>query len=227
MSMMGVAASTAAAPPSAALDPDQIADAIRTAVSIVLEEKAAEAARVPVEGVYSTFGFPVDVDGRKDAALTRETLVVPLNADLGGGKLVDKGLVWVKFMPCNSATARSLENFAICELSPDVQGRSDHKKATPICYNFLDHYKPTSSKLMKTKVLQQVPGPSNLYRVISEAEAGLFLRMGNAQQGALTNFLIWEVNKYNMYGPDDNMNAGMPMQTLWCVLESDEQRVTE
>lgn len=92
-----------------------------------------------------------------------------------------------------------------------MQGRSDHKKATPICYSYLDHYKLTSSKLMKTKVLQQVPGPSNLYRVISEAEANLFKRVGVAKQGALTHFLTWEVNKYNMYGPDDSMAEGMPI----------------
>ena len=56
---------------------------------------------MPVKGVYSTFGFPVDVDGRKDAALTGETLVVAASANLGGGKLVDDGYVWMRWMPGN------------------------------------------------------------------------------------------------------------------------------
>ena len=97
---------------------------------------------------------------------------------------MDGGYAWVKFIPSNGATARCVENYAICELSPDVQGRRDHFKATPICYNYLDHFKPTSTKLMKTKVVQQVSGPSNLYRLISKAEAGLFLRMRDGRRSA-------------------------------------------
>ena len=47
--------------------------------------------------------------------------------------------------------------------------------------------------------------------MISEAEANLFKPTGVAQQGALTHFFTWEVNKYTEYGPDDPMAEGMPI----------------
>ena len=65
--------------------------------------------------------------------------------------------------------------------------------------------------MKKAKALQQEPGASKMYRVISEAEADLFMPMGVAQQGALTHFFTWEVNKYTEYGPDDAMAEGMPI----------------
>jgi hypothetical protein len=200
-----LAVRTLSGAPAPALAP--IAAAIRAAVSAVLAEKFAEAKLVPVLGVYATFGFPVCVDGRKDAALTGETLMVAQGANLGGGKLVDKGYVWMKWMANSTAAARCLNNHAICQLSPDVQGRPDHFKAYPICYNYLDFL--NGKKV--AKVLQQQPGGSKIYRVISEEEANLFKPTGVAQQGALTHFFTWEVNKYTEYGPDDPLAEGMPI----------------
>jgi hypothetical protein len=203
---MGVA-SAATAPPSVALDADQIADTLRTSIWKVLQEKAAEAAKVPVKGLFVTWGFPVCVDGRMDAALTCESMVMPVNADLEGGKLTDDGYALVRWLPGNGVVARCVANHAICEL-PDDQGRSDHKKAKPICFNYLDFFKTTSSKTTRSISVQQEKGATNRYRVISEAEANLFRRVGVAKQGALTHFITWEVSKYSVYGLEDGMAEG-------------------